>query len=150
MIMRLSQCDHPVILCMVGDHAPSLIEQLEGKRDMTPEEMELWQRAVPFVVWANFDYNMDGISEYASMTDLIPMMLSSAEMPLTPFYRQVLNVNQAFPVRTSSGLYMDVKGTIAHFDNEDYSNDEIKQYFFMEYNELCCGKDYIPNLFQIP
>ncbi|MBE7006055.1 MAG: LTA synthase family protein [Ruminococcaceae bacterium] len=150
LIDYLRNSDHPVMLCMVGDHPPVFLNQIEGKQGMTPDEAQLWQHAVPYVIWANFEYKTEEISEYASMTDLIPMMLASTNMPMTPFYQQVLNVHKKIPVRTSFGICVDSNGDIKHFDDNDYLDEDLTQYFFMEYNELLGGEDYKSELFQIP
>lgn len=150
LIERLREWDHPVILCMVGDHPPVFLNTIAGKPGMTQDEEELWRHAVPYVIWANYEYNAEEISQYASMTDLIPMLLASSSMPVTPFYQQILNVHKSLPVRTSFGLCMDPNGNIMHFDDSDYLNDELRQYYYMEYNELLTGEDYNAQLFRIP
>ena len=150
LIHYLSKSERPVVLCMVGDHAPCFINQLCGKRDMTSDETEVWQRAVPFVIWTNFNNQTPEDTIFASMTDLVPMMLEVAGLPLTPFYQQVLNVHESIPVRTPYGICMDSDGTIQHFNESVFLNEDMRQYFFMEYNELHLGEDYIPELFQVP
>ncbi len=64
--------DRHVVICMVGDHAPSFISQLPANRDMSFIEAELWKRAVPFVIWSNFEYDYEEKTIYCSMTDLVP------------------------------------------------------------------------------
>lgn len=54
------------------------------------------------------------------------------------------------PVRTPYGLCLDAQGNILHYENGDYPNEALKQYLFMEYNELQQGEDYLPELFRIP
>lgn len=146
----LAARERPVILCMVGDHAPSFIQQLNGNCDRSAEEESLWQRAVPYIIWANFDYRKEALTEYTSMTDLVPMMLSAADMPLTPFYQQILDLHELLPVRTPHGICLDAQGNILHYENGDYPNEALRQYLFMEYNELLQGEDYLPELFRIP
>lgn len=46
--------ERSVVICMVGDHAPSFISQLKANRKMDFEETELWKRTVPYVIWSNY------------------------------------------------------------------------------------------------
>ena len=149
-IQALSERERPVILCMVGDHAPSFIHQLPGNREMSAEETELWQRAVPYIVWANFDYRKDELTKYTGMTDLVPMMLAAADMPMTPFYQQIIDLHRTLPVRTPYGICLDSEGNIVHYENGVFPEEALRQYLFMEYNELMQGEEYKPELFRIP
>ena len=141
--------ERPVVICIVGDHAPSFINQMEANRVMSFEETELWKRAVPFVIWTNFDYENPDCTVLCSMTDLVPIMLSYTKMPLTPYYSQILAARSAVPVRTRFGINMDTEGNVFENDVEDSTNDELTQYYFMEYNGITASDDYCPNLFQI-
>ena len=130
-IQVLSARERPVILCMVGDHAPSFIQQLKGNREMTSEETSIWQRAVPYIIWANFDYETQGLTKYTGMTDLVPMMLSAAGMPMTPFYQQIVELHRSLPVRSPYGFCMDEQGNIVHYENGEYPLEAMRQYLFM-------------------
>ncbi len=145
-----ADCDRPVIICMVGDHAPSLINRLEEKHSMSPDEAELMKRAVPFAVWSNFGCALPDNMVYSSMTDLIPQILSYSNLPLTPFYQQILDLHETVPVRTRYGICLDAEGNVFHYDENAPLDDPLKQYFFMEYNGLTAREDYLPELFRIP
>lgn len=141
--------DRPVVLCMVGDHAPSFISQMPANRDMSFIEEELWKRAVPFVIWCNFEYEHKEETMYCSMTDLVPMLLSSAKMPLTPYYNELLAVRSSLPVRTRFGIFMDKEGNIFEYDREKSTNDRLTQYYYMEYNGITASDDYCSVLFKV-
>lgn len=142
-----SQVDRPVILCMVGDHAPTFITQLEAKREMNDAEREIAQRTVPFMLWSNCGTLFAQDTEYVSMTDLVPLLLSSAGMPLTPYYQEILNLRELLPVRTANGFYMDLRGNTGAYDKDSPYYDVLSQYYYMEYNGISCGDDYIGKLF---
>ncbi len=141
--------DRPVVVCMVGDHAPSFISQLDANREMSFEETELWKRAVPFVIWCNFDFERPDGPLYCSMTDLVPMILSCTDMPLTPYYRQILTVMETLPVRTRFGIVMDAEGHVYAYDDTLAPDEQLTMYFYMEYNEITAADDYRAELIQI-
>lgn len=89
------------------------------------------------------------MTKYASTTHLILLVLDSIGMLLSPFYQQVLHVHASIPVCTPHGICMDSDGNIGHFNDGDYPNDDLKQYFYMEYNELSGGEGYKPQVFQV-
>ena len=117
---------------------------------MTLEEAELWKRAVPYVIWANFAYERQTNTALASMTDLIPMMLSYCHMPLTPYYEQILSMREKVPVRTRFGLCMDSDGKLFQYSDSSQAYEIIEQYLLMEYNGLTASDDYLPELFRVP
>lgn len=143
--------ERPVIVCMVGDHAPSFIRQLEGNGTMSSEEAEVWQRAVPYVIWANYDLDPPAEEQaLLSMTDLVPRLLAYAHMPLTPYYQQILKVRDSLPVRLQNGLCMDNAGVVRSYIAEDPLFDEYTQYLYMEYNGITASEDYLAECFLIP
>lgn len=142
----LSKVDRHVIVCMVGDHAPPFIRQLPAKREMSAEEQDLMMKCVPFVMWANYSIEFPEEPVNAAMTDLIPLLLSYARMPLTSFYQAVLDTHKAFPVRTSNGLCLDAAGDLSKYDETDPRYTPVTNYYFMEYNILADTDDYLAAL----
>lgn len=143
-----SRVDRHVIICMVGDHAPPFINSLPANREMSFEETEIAKRAVPYVIWANYEVEFPEYTEYASMIDLVPMVLKTAGMPLTAYYQYILDMHNAVPVRTSTGIYMDRDGTIGIYEENSPYYDMMTQYYYMEYNALKAGSEYRKDLFE--
>lgn len=142
--------ERPVILCMVGDHAPSFIRQIPQGRGGSVEEQDLLMKCVPFAIWANYPVSFPEESIETSMTDLLPLLLSYAGMPETPFYQSVLDVHKRFPVRTSNGTVLDAAGTISQYDENDPRYELIRNYYNMEYNLLTDSEDYLDALTELP
>lgn len=143
-----SKSDRNVIICMVGDHAPSFISSLPSKPGLSLEESEIAKRTVPYVIWANFPMELPAQGSYISTVDLLPVLMNAAGMPMPPFYQCVLRLHEEIPVRTSSGLYRAPDGTYAYFSLDDPQNDLLKQYYYMEYNSLLEGDEYRRDLFE--
>ena len=147
---KLSEVKRPVILCMVGDHAPSFLWSMPSSRTRTAEETELDKRTVPYLLWSNFDADFSACTEYSNVFSLVPEVLRSAGLPLTPFYRSILDMKKEFPVYASNGVYMDADGQTGIYDPMDERFFPITQYLYMEYNALKGGEEYREELFLPP
>lgn len=144
-----SQVDRPVIVCMVGDHAPSFTVDIPSDKPMTEEEKRRNMQLTPYVIWANYEVEFPNTYKFASITDLVPLVLEVAGMPLTPYYRTILDVHEIIPLRFSNGLYVDSNGNVGAFSEDDKYFAQLRQYYYMEYNSLMAGKDYLSELFRV-
>ena len=137
-----------VIICMVGDHAPSIISDLPNDVESPITDSNLNKCTVPYVVWSNFDADVTSYTDYMSMTDLVPMTLKAAGLPLSAFYNTVLNLHEEYPIRTKSGRYYD-----RDFKSGSFGADSeirlLSDYYYMEYNSLHAGDDYLDDLFLV-
>ena len=142
--------DRQVIICMMGDHAPSFIGRLPAKEDMSSQEQEIVRRDVPYVVWANYDIEWQDDKGYTSLVDMGPLLKQAAGLPLSTYDQLILDLHAAAPIRTSSGLYMTADGNYRTYDplGTDTINEMLRRYYFMEYNLLRGGDDYRPELFE--
>lgn len=139
-----SKVDRKVVICMVGDHAPSFISSLENKSEF-PDELA--QRVVPYIIWSNKEMKTDLYTEYTSVTDLIPMLINIAGLPNTAFTQTINKLHEQFPVRLKNGMIMTKTGNLEMFDETNTEYDIISQYYCLEYNSLCTGEEYIKELF---
>ena len=69
-------------------------------------------------------------------------------MPLTPYYQFIYDLHLSVPIRTSDGLYYDSNGTEINLKSGSEYGDSIRDYYYMEYNNMVHGEDYIPELFR--
>ena len=144
-----TESDRKVIICMVGDHAPSFITSLPAKSGMSFEESEIAKRLVPYVIWSNYGAEIPSYSEYASMVDLLPMVMEAAGLPLPPFYRYILDLHEDYPVRTANGLYMDAEGNYGSIFDDPQARERMSIYYNMEYNSLTTDGSYRSELFEV-
>lgn len=145
-----AESDRPVIVCMVGDHAPSMISEMPARAGDSEDAAELHRHMVPCVFWSNFEAPLPDSAEYAGMVDLGPLVLRMAGLPLSPYYRAILDARDAFPIRLKTGEFVDARGEAGSFDPQDAAQEPLKRYYYMEYNSLAGGEDYRPELFQAP
>lgn len=145
LLRGLENCGEPTIVCMVGDHGPPL-----GGNVASPYEGYEWsmrQRGTPFVIWANYPIQSDDVG-YIGMVQLAPLLMETAGLPLSPYYRTILDLSEEYPV-LSAAFYQDANGSFG-----DYSYTEeipqsalLRQYFYFEYNSLLSKEKQIEQIF---
>ena len=139
--------DRRVIICMVGDHAPSFINNIEIKESSGIQDNSINMRTVPYIIWTNYDVETSIYTEYASMVDLMPMVLKLSGIPLSHFYNTILDLHEELPIRTSDGKYVDRNYSVGMYEENDKYYDCLNEYYYMEYNSLLKGKEYKESLF---
>ncbi len=132
---------------MVGDHAPSFITSMPQNERNSGIDSEISMRTVPYAIWSNYGVDFEINSEYVSLVDIVPLILKSASMPLSPFYQTVITLNNEIPVRTSNGLYIDKNGVTGTYSIDDEKFDELNKYYCLEYNSLMESDEYRKELF---
>jgi hypothetical protein len=141
----MSESDRPAIVLMVGDHAPSFIANLPCSGEKT--DVSVKQRSVPYYLWSNTDLDEKIFENASTMTDLVPMLLKSAGMPLSPYYQLINDLHLCAPIRTSDGIYIDQNGNPVSSTENEMVQRKIQHYYFMEYNNISQGDDYLKELF---
>ncbi|MDO4413687.1 MAG: LTA synthase family protein [Erysipelotrichaceae bacterium] len=147
LISELSASERDTVVLMVGDHAPSFITELPcASHDGI--DGSVIQRTVPYYIWSNFDLNQDALTEFSTMTDLMPMMSEAAGIPCSPYFNLLNELRKEVPVRTSDGLYLDQNGNAVKYAEGEKYYGLIRDYYYMEYNGLTHGDDYLEGLFR--
>lgn len=149
LISELSESDRPVIVLMVGDHAPSFIGDIPYSTRGNKVDSSVTQRTVPYYIWSNTELNNEMFTQTSTLTDLIPMLLKAADMPLSSYYQLINDLHVNVPVRTSDGIYIDKDGNKIQYSSDQPYYEQIRDYYYMEYNTLQHGKDYMNQLFRV-
>ena len=147
LIEYFSTISRPVIVCMIGDHAPSFISEIGSDKVISTLPIDIAQRIVPFVIWSNYDISFPANLNYASMVDLMPIVIEAAGLPLTSFQKTILSLHERVPLRLYNGTYIDSENNIGNYSPTSPYHDLLSDYFFMEYNGLSQGNDYMEELF---
>ena len=137
-----------VIICMVGDHAPAFIADLPNDTESPVDDESINKCTVPYVIWSNYGAEVTSYTDYATMTDLVPMTLKAAGLPLSAYYKSVLDLHEMLPIRTKTGKYYDRDFNSGVFEG---STDKslLSTYLYMEYNSLHAGDDYADKLYTV-
>lgn len=138
-----------VVVCMVGDHSPSFLPELESLcKWQDRAEAERRGKMTPYFIWANYPLDMDDAA-IADMGDIdlccfMPATLRAAGVPLSYYYRYILEMNRDVAVYTNVGSESaDENRRIAFYDRtgQRHTVDEdsplarvVSDYFCMEYN----------------
>ena len=133
---------------MVGDHAPAFIADLPNDTESPVDEESINKCTVPYVIWSNYGAEVTSYTDYATMTDLVPMTLKAAGLPLSAYYKSVLDLHEMLPIRTKTGKYYDRDFNSGVFEG---STDKslLSSYLYMEYNSLHAGDDYADKLYTV-
>ena len=127
-------CEEPVIICMFGDHYPSVEEELytELLDNFTGSEKEkdMLRYRTPFLIWSNYD-----IEEKEGLilsTNYLPvLLLETAELPLTLYQNYLLGLYNEWPVVSKYGL-MDSNGIWYDWGSVE-DNQKLKEYERIQY-----------------
>lgn len=117
--------DEPTIICMFGDHQPSIetefYEELLGKKQDEWEISDIQKRyATPFVLWANYDIGSASDVVIGNNT-LENMLLKAAGIELPTYNKYVEKVSQTIPVMNVNG-YMDNDGNWHNYGSDEPDN----------------------------
>ena len=120
-----SNVDEPTIICMFGDHQPSIeedfYEEIMGTNNLNNQTISETQKRyiTPFIIWANYDIEEEYIDKL-SVNYLSSYLLKVAGLELTSYNKYLLNLSKELPVVTSIG-YIDK-------DNNYYENGQKSKY----------------------
>ena len=133
-----------VIVAMAGDHAPSFVTHVaDPSFAAAGNDLQLLQRSTPFFIWAN--YPLEHTDAAISTTDplnrmdmvmLTPTLLQQAGLPLSDYYKYLLEMKQNTPVVTAANDYMKADGTTAKYGVDPALDAWVKGYLNLEYNNI--------------
>lgn len=135
--------DREVIILMVGDHSPSLINNYIKNKTLKNEEL-VKTYSTPYLVWSNKG-KIEFDDYYTSMIYLIPQLLNKSNIKTNNYYKYLTNLMKDYPIMTSFGF-------CGKFDNlkkyNEINDEKLNNYFYMEYNNILKNKTYNRYLFE--
>ena len=153
LVNYFSNVDEPTIICMFGDHQPSIedefYEELYDVSDLDDlSDIQTQDRySTPFIIWANYDIPEAEI-ERMSANYLSTLLAQLAGLELTPYQKYLACLHEALPVIDTVG-YMDAENNIYKYnDNTEYT-ELINQYQCLEYNMVIDVAHRNESLFEI-
>lgn len=140
LIEYFSKVKEPTVICMFGDHQPSIetgfiseIMGVESLSNLTPEQ-EQSRYCTPFYIWANYDIEEQEI-ERLSSNYLSSLVLKTAGIKLTEYNKYLLNLSKTLPVIDNAG-YIDAEGNYYKWsDNSPYTA-ILDEYEKIQYNNI--------------
>lgn len=143
----LSASDRPVLMVMMGDHAPSFIGKLPHRDFPSKESLDITRKSVPFVIWSNFGAVPSSFTDFASAVDVAPMALEAAGLPLSDFYQTLLALHEETPIRSGT-VTVDRQRKLGHYEPDDPSCELQRAYYCLEYHSLTAGSAFRSEFFQ--
>lgn len=130
--------DEPTIICMFGDHQPSIetefYEELLGKKQEYWGLEEIQKRyATPFIIWANYDIE-EAKNVVLSNNFLENLVLKQAGLELPVYNKYLEKVSSVVPAMNVNG-WMDADGVWHNYDTDESGEvaDCLKKYELLQY-----------------
>ena len=147
--------DEPTIICMFGDHQPSIeiefYEELMGKKQEDWSLEDIQKRYVtPFVIWANYDID-EGRGVVLGNNYLENLLLKQAGLELPLYNQYIEKVSEKIPVMNVNG-YMDTGGRWHRYDTDETEDVKklLEEYELLQYGYYSdMDKDTMKKLFKI-
>lgn len=140
LIEYFENVDEPTVICMFGDHQPSIetdfIASLLGVSNINnlTIEQEQARHITPFFIWANFDIEEKQIDKL-SANYLSSYVLDVAGVKLTEYNKYLLKLAQTLPVIDTVG-YIDASNNYYKWsDKSDYTQ-ILSEYEKIQYNNI--------------
>jgi phosphoglycerol transferase MdoB-like AlkP superfamily enzyme len=122
-----SNVSEPTIICMFGDHQPSLgtdfYNQIFDGSGLTEEEKNARKYITPYIIWSNYDIEEKDYGDI-SANYLGAVLTEYAGLELPPYYKMLLNLKETYPVISSYTINDIQKDTL------------IQEYKMMQYQHL--------------
>lgn len=140
LIANVEELEEPTVVVLFGDHFPQLGDNVwnaiesDKQRDSETNAFADSQikYATPYLVYANYDVDMSGISDYMSINYLGANVLNSCGLNMTAYDNYLLKMQERIPAMNFCG-FLTEDGTWYSFDGE--VPEEYKAYID-EYNML--------------
>ena len=146
--------EEPTIIVMFGDHQPYVEDEFYNKllssyEDPESKEAKETKYITPFIIWANYDfdytsYDVDDIS----INYLSSLVLDVAGIEKTLYLEFLDNMREFIPIITGNG-YVDKYNHYHDFTEETEFTNLIKQYNYLQYNNMFDKNNKLTNLFTI-
>ena len=149
---QYAQTGRRVIICMVGDHSPSMISSMKSLCKWSDDDYaERKGKSTPYFIWANYPLELEGIdlagTEDMDLCSLMPTMLDVTDVPLSAYYRKNIEMRSDVCVFTNVGtsykdegksdlVFCDRQGEYHNVDEDSPVARKVMDYFCMEYNAV--------------
>ena len=140
LVEYFSNVKEPTIICMFGDHQPSIetqfIASLLGVNNLSglTIEQEQQRHATPFFIWANYDIEEKYIDKL-SVNYLSSYVLDIAGVRLTEYNKYLLKLSETLPVIDTVG-YIDNNNTYFRWSDNSQYKEILGEYEKIQYNNI--------------
>lgn len=153
LIEYFSKQKEPTIICMFGDHQPSVeadfVSELLGVESLSnlTTEQEQRRHKTPFVIWANYDIEEKNIDKLSS-NYLSSLVLQTAGVKLTEYNKYLLKLSETLPVIDTVG-YIDNENNYYKWSDVSPYSTLLDEYEMIQYNNIFDQENVNGNVFYI-
>lgn len=140
LIEYFSNVDEPTVICMFGDHQPSIetdfiaeVMGVDSLSSLTPEQEQL-RHVTPFFIWANYDIEEKQIDKL-SANYLSSLVLETAGVKLTEYNKYLLKLSETLPVIDTVG-YIDNENNYYKWSDVSPYSHLLEEYENIQYNSI--------------
>lgn len=154
LISYFSTVKEPTVICMFGDHQPSIetefIAEVMGVKDLSGLTLEQEQKRhiAPFIIWANYDIEEKEI-DMLSANYLSSLVLKTANVKLTEYNKYLLKLSETLPVISIAG-YIDKDGNHYQWSDNSPYTELLNQYEKIQYNNIFDRANIDMDTFYLP
>ena len=140
LIEYFQKVKEPTIICMFGDHHPSVetgfISEVMGVSSLNnlTLEQEQSRHITPFYIWANYDIEEKTVDKL-SVNYLSSLVLKTAGVELTEYNKYLLNLSQVLPVIDTVG-YIDADNNYYRWSDASPYSGVLDEYEKIQYNNV--------------
>ncbi|MBR4122905.1 MAG: LTA synthase family protein, partial [Clostridia bacterium] len=140
LIEYFSKVKEPTVICMFGDHQPSIetsfISEVMGVSNLSnlTVEQEQSRHATPFFIWANYDIEEKYIDKLSS-NYLSSLVLQTAGVKLTEYNKYLLKMSETLPVIDTVG-YIDNQNNYYKWSDVSPYTSLLDDYEKVQYNNI--------------
>lgn len=140
LIAYFSKVKEPTVICMFGDHQPSVESQFisevmgtNGLSNLTLQQ-EQSRHVTPFIIWANYDIPEQTVDKL-SVNYLSALVLKTAGVKLTDYNKYLLKLSETLPVIDTVG-YIDNQNNYYKWSEVSPYNGILDEYEKIQYNNI--------------
>ncbi len=153
LIQYFSKVKEPTVICMFGDHHPTVEKEfiaeimgIDSLSNLSIRQNQL-RHATPFFIWANYDIEEQYI-EQISVNYLSSIVLKTAGLQLTKYNEYLLEMAKELPVIDTVG-YIDKDGRHYAWEDKSPYTEILNEYDRIQYNNLADQAHVDTNVFYI-
>lgn len=140
LVTYFSKVKEPTVICMFGDHQPSVepefIAEVIGTNsisNLTPQQ-EQSRYVTPFIIWANYEIDEKQIDKL-SVNYLSSLVLQTAGVKLTGYNKYLLKLAETLPVIDTVG-YIDNQNNYYSWNESSIYDEILDEYEKIQYNNI--------------
>jgi len=153
LITYFSKVKEPTVICMFGDHQPSIetdfIAEVLGVDNLSnlTTEQEQARHCTPFYIWANYDIPEKQIDKLSS-NYLSSLVLETAGVKLTEYNKYLLKLSETLPVIDTVG-YIDNQNNYYKWSDASPYTVLLDDYERVQYNSIFDAENINSEIFYI-